>query len=153
MLYKNIIGLKTSTFRRRVGVKKPTFHAMVKEINRHEVTKKKKNKGRNQRNAGRIPTLGIEDQLLMTLMYWREYRTQFHIGIDYGVSESYVCRTVQKVENILSKCEKFQLPKRKKSSPAKMSYEVVLIDATETPIERPKKNSSNIILVKRSAIL
>ncbi|MEH2211389.1 MAG: transposase family protein [Nostoc sp.] len=28
----------------------------------------------------------MEDQLLMTLEYWREYRTYFHIGQSWGVS-------------------------------------------------------------------
>jgi hypothetical protein len=30
----------------------------------------------------------------MTLQYWREYRTQFHIALDFGVSEATVCRTI-----------------------------------------------------------
>ncbi len=152
MFYKQIISLKSPSFKRRVGIQKSTFRAMTKEFKKHEKERKKKNKKKNKKKAGRKPTLCMEDQLLMTLMYWREYRTQFHIGIDYGVSEALVCRTVQKVENILSSCKKFQLPQKKKSSPSPMAYEVVLIDATETPIERPKKNSSNIIQAKRNGI-
>jgi hypothetical protein len=34
-----------------------------------------------------------------------------------------------------------------------MEYELVLIDATESPIERPKKGKSVFIQEKRSAIL
>jgi len=34
-----------------------------------------------------------------------------------------------------------------------MEYEVVLIDATETPIERPKKDKRITTRAKRSAIL
>jgi hypothetical protein len=33
------------------------------------------------RDFGRPPKLARTDQLLMTLMYWREYRTEFHFGI------------------------------------------------------------------------
>ncbi len=29
---------------------------------------------------GRPPTLSIEDKVLLTFEYWREYRTQFHIA-------------------------------------------------------------------------
>ena len=29
----------------------------------------------------------IEDQVLMTLQYLREYRIQYHIGTDWGVTE------------------------------------------------------------------
>lgn len=38
------------------------------------------------------------DQLLLVLEYWREYRTQFHIATSWGLSESAVCRLIQKVE-------------------------------------------------------
>ena len=151
MFYQRIATLSPSSFRRRVGVKNSTFLAMVREIKKHESNIKKKRKRKNKKNAGRKPILCIEDQLLLTMMYWREYRTQFHIGIDYGISESQVCRIIQKTENILSTCKKFELPQRKKTSQGNMSFEVVLIDATETPIERPKKNNRNIIPVKRNA--
>ncbi len=40
------------------------------------------------RDFGRLPKLSRADQLLMPLMYWREYRTEFHIGLAYGASES-----------------------------------------------------------------
>ncbi|CAK8723916.1 hypothetical protein LDFHOB_13660 [Candidatus Electronema aureum] len=62
------------------------------------------------RNFGRPPKLGRADQLLLTLMYWREYRTEFHIGLAYGISESAVCRTIKKIENALIKSEQFHLP-------------------------------------------
>jgi hypothetical protein len=42
-----------------------------------------------QKAAGGKPnTLSIEDQLLMMLEYWREYRTYFHIAQSYGPSET-----------------------------------------------------------------
>jgi Helix-turn-helix of DDE superfamily endonuclease len=58
---------------------------------------------KEMRDFGRSLKLGRADQLLMTLMYWREYRTEFHIRITYGVSEATVCWTIQKVENVLMK--------------------------------------------------
>ena len=45
--------------------------------------------------------LSVEDQLLVVLEYWREYRTQFHIATSWGLSESAVCRLIQKVEKLL----------------------------------------------------
>ncbi|WP_217652003.1 helix-turn-helix domain-containing protein, partial [Hydrococcus rivularis] len=33
-----------------------------------------------QKKTGRPSKLSAEDQILMTLEYWREYRTYFHIG-------------------------------------------------------------------------
>jgi hypothetical protein len=73
----------------------------------------------------------------MTLMYWREYRTEFHIGLIYGVSESTVCRTIKKVENALTLSKQFHLPGRKTLQPSDTIIEIVLVDATEQPIERP----------------
>jgi len=43
----------------------------------------------------------------------------------------------------------FSLPGRKALSKSEMEYEVVLIDATETPIERPKKSKNITIQEKR----
>ena len=104
------------------------------------------------RDFGRTPKLIREDQLLMTLMYWREYRTEFHIGLTYGVSEATVCRTIRKIENVLMKSGEFRLPGRKALQPSDTLIEVVLIDATEQPIERPKKSNDSTTAAKRSGI-
>ena len=86
----------------------------------------------------------------MTLMYWREYRTEFHIGLTYGVSEATVCRTIQKIEDALLKSEQFHLPGKKKLRSSDTAIEIVLVDATEQPIERPQKNNVSITVAKRN---
>jgi len=146
MQWENIKHYKASSFQRLVGVQPATFQAMVKEV-KNKIKKKPKKKKR-----GRPFRFSVEDQILMTLMYWREYRTMFHIGGDYGISESAVCRTIHRVENILSKSKKFQLPGKKELEKTKWSYEVYVVDATESPIERPKKNNTGIIQAKRNSI-
>jgi len=87
---------------------------------------------------------------MMTLMYWREYRTQFHIAKAYGVSESTVCRTIQKVEEALIRCGQFKLPGKKALQPSDTVIEVILVDATEQPIERPKKSNDGTTAARRS---
>ena len=87
--------------------------------------------------------------LLMTLEYLREYKTYFHISQSYNISESSAYKAVRWVEDILIKHPDFALPGRKALLKGDMEYEVVLIDATETPIERPKKNKSFSTLGKR----
>ncbi|KJV53259.1 DDE superendonuclease family protein [Orientia tsutsugamushi str. Gilliam] len=52
----------------------------------------------------------------------------------------------------LVKHQNFALPSRKALMKSDMNYEVVLIDATESPIERPKKNKNSIILERRKGI-
>lgn len=83
------------------GVSRKTFDSMVDVVKADEKKKKK---------SGRRPKLIIEDQVLMVIQYWREYRTYYHIGLDWGLSESAVCRTVYKIENILISSKKFSLP-------------------------------------------
>lgn len=107
----------------------------------------KKSKG------GRKNKLNLEEQLLVTLEYLREYRTYFHIGQNYGISESTAYKTIRWVEDTLIKHPNFALPGRKALMKGDMDYEVVLVDATESPIERPKKNKSYTIQEKRKDIL
>ena len=82
----------------------------------------------------------MEDQVLMTLEYWREYRTYFHIGQSWGVNESTAYRIICKVEGILSNSRTFTLPGKKKLQTSDSQIKVVVVYVTESPIERPKKN-------------
>lgn len=46
--------------------------------------------------------LSVEEQLLLVLEYWREYRTQFHIATSWGMSESAVCRLIHSCRNFIA---------------------------------------------------
>ena len=85
-------------------------------------------------------------------MYWREYRTEFHIGLAYGLSEATVCRTIQKIENALIKSEQFHLPGRKGLQSSGRQLEIIVVDVTEQPIERPEKNSGNTTAARKKPI-
>jgi Helix-turn-helix of DDE superfamily endonuclease len=134
MKYEQIRNLLNESFRRLTGVKRQTFEKMVKIL--AEDDKNKKIKG------GRKNKLSLENRLLMALEYIREYRTYFHISKSYGVSESTAYKTVRWVEDTLIKHPDFALPGRKALLKNDMEYEVVLVDASETPIERPKKKGT-----------
>ena len=58
---------------------------------------------KNMRKSGRKPKLCMEDKLLATLEYLREYRTMAHIAASYGVAESNIHETIRWVENTLVK--------------------------------------------------
>ena len=105
------------------------------------------------KKGGRPHSLPIEERLLMTLEYLREYRTYAHIAASYGVSEHCAFDTIKWVENTLIKSKTFTLPGRKALLKSDNEFEVVLIDASESPIERPKKNKKSIIQAKRKDIL
>ena len=83
-------------------------------------------------------------------MYYREYRSQFHIGVTYGIAESTVCEIIQEMEAILIQDKRFHLPGKKALVQPENIFEVVLVDVTESPVERPKKNSAKTTPVKRS---
>ena len=141
MRYEKIKDYEKEKFKRLTGVKKETFGKMVKVLETE------------LRDFGRPPKLSRADQLLMTLMYWREYRTQFHIAETYGVSEATVSRTIKKVENGLIKSGQFSLPGKKTLQDSENIIEVIVVDVAEQPIERPKKSKNDHTAAKRSDTL
>ncbi len=73
---------------------------------------------------------------------WREYRTYFHIGQARGISESAAYRNIKGCENTLAKSKAFRLPGRKAVVAGEQAFDIVLIDASKKPIERPKKTKA-----------
>ena len=51
-------------------------------------------------SKGRPAKLCPEDQVLLCLSYWREYRTLFHVASSYALSEPTASRIVRQVEDI-----------------------------------------------------
>ena len=93
----------------------------------------------SQSNAGRPSKLNRPEQLLVALQYWQEYRTYFHIAQDWGICEATVCRIIHRVETALMQSGRFRILGKKHLVKGFETPNVVLIDVTETPIERPKK--------------
>jgi len=104
MTYEEIKQLKAPQLKRLCGVRPETFNEMV------ALAKQALPQG-GQR--GGQPKLRVEDQLLIALEYWREYRTYFHIGQSWGVHESTVCQLVHRIEEVLIRSEQFALPQQK----------------------------------------
>jgi hypothetical protein len=114
---------------------------MIEILNKVEIKKKA--------FGGKPNNLCMEDRLLLTLEYMREYRTYFHISKSYGISESSCYRNIRWIEDTLIKHPAFSLPGRKTLIKSGVEYEDILIDATETPIERPKKDKSGFTQARR----
>ena len=129
--YEELKQLPPQQFRRLTGVKQETFSEMVNILVAVQSSR--------YRKAGRKGGLSIEDKLLMALEYLREYRTYFHLGRSYGLSESACYRACRWVEDALIRSGKFSLPGKKALLKSDVEYELILVDASETPIERPKK--------------
>jgi len=88
----------------------------------------------------------------MTLEYLREYRTYFHIAQSWGVKESTAYRIIRKVEDYLIGSGVFSLPGKKKLLEPEYEIQVVVVDVTESQIERPQKNRNDSIVAKRKDI-
>lgn len=144
MKFEQIKEESPEGFRRLTGIKRTTFDVMANILSKSDAILKSQ--------GGKPNKLTIEDRLLMALEYLREYRTYFHISRSYGISESACYRNIRWVEDTLIKNGKFSLPGRKALLKSDIEYEIVLIDATETPIEHPKKNKSIFIPVKKRDI-
>lgn len=87
------------------------------------------------KRPGRHYALRVEDMVLMLLLYYRSYISQEFVGYLFNLDKSRVCRIIQKLEPILAKI--MAISKRKHLS--KKDIEDLIVDATEQPIERPKK--------------
>ena len=142
MKYEIIKNYSEEQFRRITGVKRTTFEKMM-EILRPKLREKLS-------EGGRKPKLTLEEMLLAALEYWREYRTYAHIAASYGIHESNMHRLIKWIEDVLIKDGTFSLPGKKALLKSDVEYEVVLIDVTESPIERPKRGRNTTIPGRKS---
>lgn len=139
--YEKAIGLKIEDFKQLIGVKPETFDDMLEVLT--EAYKEKHKEG------GRPSKLTLFDQLFLTLKYLRQYVTQKELAYEFEIGEATTHDIIIWVEDTLVKCGKFNLP-GKKALLEEPEIEMILVDVTESPIERPKKNSVSGIRVKRN---
>jgi hypothetical protein len=133
---ERVLKLPNEVFKRTVGVKPSTYRKMRGVLEEREGEKKK---------SGRAAALDLDDQLVLSLGFWREYRTHHHLSLEWEVDESTVRRTIERVENALVRSGQFSLPGRKVLKEGSgMEIAVVVVDLAEQPIERPKKSSVGI---------
>jgi hypothetical protein len=145
MKYQILKKYKPADFKTVTGVSPGTFEVMLKEL-KTAYTKAHQNRGRHRK-------LSLEDMLLMTLEYYREYRTMECIGASYGLKKTNVGKVIRWVETVLVQSGLFSLPGKKKLVSAAPELEVIVVDTTETPIERPKKHQRHYYSGKKNDIL
>lgn len=141
MRYSELESLEDEEFKRLCGFSRNTFTEMVEVLRPHLDSQGKR---------GGQAKLSVENQLLVALEYWREYRSQFHIGVSRGIHETTVGRIVRKVEDILIKSGKFRLPGKRQLYRPGWESKAMVVDVGEIEIERPKKNRNDIIAANRS---
>ena len=127
MNYESSKTLSDTRFKRLVGVERRTFEEMMNILTVAYQTKHSK--------GGRKPKMSLEDILMATLQYLREYRTYEQIAADFGVHESNLIRRSHWVEEVLVQ-NGFTIGKS-----GIKDTDTLIIDATEVKIQRPQKSN------------
>ena len=130
MNYEQLQKLMPKDFKRYCGVHPETFKEMVKIVKAEKILQKK---------SGRPSKLCVENQILITLSYLREYPSFFHLGIKWGINESNAYRIVIRTEKALINSGLFNLPGKKILYQSQNEIETVVVDVSEHEIERPQK--------------
>ncbi len=119
------------TFQRLFGLSVEQFDIILKKA----APKWQSNVISGYTRSGRDYKLDLSDRLLMLVLYYRSYVTQIFVGYMFGMDDSRVCRIIRRLEPILASV--MAIEKHKKLS--KEEIENLIVDATEQPIERPKR--------------
>lgn len=143
-------------FQNFTGLSIKEFDELVQGI-RAELEKEKEKPSRRRQRAvggGRKPSLELEDQVLVLLMYYRLYVTQLLLGYLVELDDSNVSRSINRLRPIMLKI--LPLPARERGlfeekeqtggRIAKLEellechpeIKEILIDATEQEIQKPK---------------
>ena len=125
MKYNKLKNMTDKKFKRKVGIPRVVFEILVEIISMELKEKHKK--------GGRKPNLEVEDILLLTLTYYRDYNTYFQLGFDFGIDESNAYRWQQWCEKILVKHFAGMI----NVSEININHEH-LVDVMECSIQRPK---------------
>jgi hypothetical protein len=128
---KKAVDAGAVLFKRLYGVKPDTFKKMLSILQRKYGTLHLK--------GGKRSKLNVTDKLYLTLKYLREYRTMDSIAAEYGVCKGTVCLSIQWVEDTLVKDGTFTLPGKKALKRKSPSIQYIVVDVTESPINRPKE--------------
>jgi hypothetical protein len=138
-IYAKTHAVNDSLFKQLIGVKRPTFTRMLEILSQaYQV---------EHQAGGRPRCLSLENQLLLTLRYWRHYPTQRLLAFDFDVPLSCVSRTITWVEDTLREEGSFNIEEVKDND------HWFAIDVTESPIQRPKKTNVTTIQEKNTDIL
>ena len=137
--YKN---KRPAEFTRLVGVNFGTFQIILEKLE-NEITRFKQQKPMRQR--GLKSSLTIADQLLLTLIYLRQYHTFLQLGEMFSISESDAQKRYAYISKRLMKT--LDLPNAKDLTSENLK---LVADVTEQEIERPRKEQKSYYSGKKS---
>jgi hypothetical protein len=131
---------KSSLFRMFTGLSIDEFDKLVADLAPVSLARAAKRSSRRPRQrkpgAGRKVKLSLADRVLLTLLYYRTYVTQEFVGFLFSVDKGTVSRKVQELS--LCMAGVFRIPEKKvRIDPDDLA--AVFVDATEQPVNRPKR--------------
>jgi hypothetical protein len=119
----------SASFVRLTGVSVATFDGMLKHFaGPWEKVQLRKAKSGRPWDVG-----GLEDHLLIMLIYYRCYITQEFLGFFYKVNKSAICRAIQRIEKLARPL----IGVERKPKISRKEAEALIVDCTEQPIQRP----------------
>jgi len=127
LYYQKYQGFDDAKFRRMVGVSKEQFVKILVLFKDYVSI--------NWSKRGRPGNFTLEDKLLLTFRYLRDYPTFIVLSNEFGISEGYTQKIFTRVSNSLVKI--FKLPNLE--SLQDIELQTVIIDVSEQETERPKK--------------
>ncbi len=135
---------RPAEFTRLVGVNYGTFQIILTKLER-EITRYKQQKPMRQR--GLKSSLTIADQLLLTLLYLRQYHSFLQLSEMFSISESYAQKRYTFISKRLMKA--LDLPNDKDLTAENLK---LIADVTEQEIERPRTEQKSYYSGKKSDI-
>ena len=135
---------RPAEFTRLVGVSYGTFQIILTKLET-EIARFKQQKPMRQR--GLKSSLTIADQLLLTLLYLRQYQTFLQLGEMFSISESYAHKRYTFISKRLMTA--LDLPNERDLSAENLQ---LLADVTEQAIERPQSKQKSYYSGKKSDI-
>jgi len=124
-------GSNPQNFMRLYGISYGSFQVLLAKVEAYIQAQKQAN---SLSKRGRKPGLDVAGQLLLTLVYLRQYITFLSLGNQFGISESYAYKRYSFMRQLLMHV--LEMPYK-----GQLSFEMLTnkvgIDVSEQPIERP----------------
>lgn len=135
----------STVFTRLVGVNYGTFTIILEKI---ETENQKYLAEHAKRKCGIKTSLPLAEQLLLSLLYMRNYETFLKLGHEFGISESYAQKRYTFIKMLLLRS--LDLPDEQ-ALKATISGKKIAIDVTEQAIERPVDKQEDYYSGKKSS--
>jgi len=118
--------------KRLFGIEFDLFENLLKKVQKHFEDYLQNNP---LSKRGLEAEISLENQLLLTLEYLRQYSTFLSLGFSYGISESYANKIYHKIRPVLAEIIGLKNPQKLKFKNLKN----VIVDVSVQPIERPEE--------------